>query len=136
VVLAGIAVTRSWLFHGPRDLPLAHARFPAALLRAGRHSLLIYLVHQPILFGAIYVFSEISPPDYLAFEDAYLKTCVDSCVQSGIAENVCEKTCPCAAERSQAAGLWAGLMQPNLSADQERQYFAIVDACRKAAGGK
>lgn len=135
-VLAGIATTRLWLLYGPRDLPVANARLPSALLWAGRHSLLIYLLHQPLLFGAVYAVSEISPPDYLAFENAYLRTCVDSCVDSGIADNVCQKTCACAAERSQEAGLWAGLMRQSLAIDQERRYFGIVDACRAAAEGR
>jgi uncharacterized membrane protein len=133
VVLLGIAATRAWLIRAPEHLPISRARMPWQLLWVGRQSLAIYLLHQPILFGLVYLAAQVYPPDLLGFEDAYVGNCVASCVESEVEAEICRKTCACAAEGSQAAGLWSDLMRQTLSIDQQQRYFDLVDQCRGAA---
>jgi hypothetical protein len=57
-------------------------------------------------------------------------------VESEVETNICEKTCNCAAERSQAEGIWSDLMRQTLSSDRQQRYFDIVDACRSSAEGR
>ena len=112
--------------------PLARPA-PWPLLWAGRHSLAIYLIHQPVLFGLVYLAAQVAPPDMLGFEDSFLQTCTVSCVESDVEAAMCRNTCTCLADRTQAEGLWGGLMREQLSEPELDRYWAIVGECREAA---
>jgi uncharacterized membrane protein len=139
VTLAGITAAHLALAWDASGRPLLHhlgRPAPQALVTAGRYSLPIYLVHQPVLFGLVYVAAQIVPPDLIAFEDAFLQSCTTSCVESEVETDICRGTCSCLADRSQEEGLWASLMRDELSEAQSDRYWTIVSECRAAAEGR
>lgn len=135
VVLAGIFAARVSPRIWPEGLPdggLAR-RTPRALLWAGRHSLLIYLVHQPVLFGLVALAAQVAPQDLRTVQPTFIESCTRACVESEVEPGVCRSTCACVAQRSQAAGLWDDLMRQSLTEAQEILYFDLTAQCRAEA---
>lgn len=73
-----------------------------ALAILGRHSLAYYLIHQPVLFGILYVATQFMPPDRSA---GYQQSCVASCLPSAEAA-FCERFCGCVRETLEGKGIF------------------------------
>jgi uncharacterized membrane protein len=103
-VLAGIAATRWAESAGlPERLALVTPwRWTRPLAFAGRHSLAFYLIHQPVLIGALWLFALAAPPNP-ATAERLGAACVKDC--EGVRDApFCQRYCACLVDRVVGAG--------------------------------
>jgi uncharacterized membrane protein len=124
VALTRLAVQRNWL------APLSRVQTqPHILSSAGRHSLLIYLIHQPVLIAIVYLMSVVSPPPQPDPRESYLGACESGCIGSGNGEALCRSFCSCTADGLHAQSLLVPLQQGGINAQTDERVLAIAQEC-------
>jgi len=100
VVLAGLVTARGMLARG---LPTwltnwrAQNRAAGALVWSGRHSLLVYLVHQPIFLAVIFMVARAVTPQatLVQQDDPFVASCTSQCVATSGGQQACRNVCLC-----------------------------------------
>ena len=128
-LLAGIAVAR---FMVDRQKLGVLDRLPAGprwLRWGGRHSLTVYLLHQPILIAGLYLASFVVPPPAVDPVAQYTGSCEASCLEQGNEVGLCQRFCACTLERLQAENLFEPLQSGAILPDQDQRIQTLADDC-------
>ena len=132
VVLIGLGLTQaaaprlagwSWTAWRPARWPGRTTAF------AGRHSLLIYLVHQPILFGLLWSVVTATGLEERRAREAYLAACPPACVSHGGDASVCARACACVADRAASAGLSLSAARVDAAGELQKRLRDVVETC-------
>ena len=117
VILLGVAFGKIGGNAAVRRLPGGTGRGAAVLRGAGRRSLGVYLLHQPVLIAILLVSTggewPRSRPADLA--DGFVPRCVQECIARGPASELCDTLCAC--------------VQRKRGADAGRSLEALAEAC-------
>lgn len=122
VVVTRIARTRNWLDRLARIQP--RNRLASILAWLGRWSLVIYLVHQPLLLGIIYPLSTTLRPDLAMRDLDFLRACQQTCLAGGTDADRCTTYCQCGLEGVETNDLWNAVVTGLVTAEEQ----ALLDA--------
>jgi uncharacterized membrane protein len=110
----------------------ARSRPARALCFAGRHSLAVYLLHQPVLIGLVWAAvalgaptARLPPPD----PSAFLAACTKTCEGAGRTAEDCEAGCRCVVDTIRRAPEAKAFDEGALDAAAEARLRAAAQAC-------
>lgn len=128
--LAGIAVARLALRFGWFDKLRTDgsARWKALLTTAGRHSLIIYLLHQPLLLALVYLFSLGFPAAKPDPVEAFRANCEVSCSKQETAA-ICARFCGCTLDRLMDENLFEPLNAGKIDINTDERIARIAGQC-------
>jgi uncharacterized membrane protein len=120
------------------DTPV-RGRVSRGLQTMGRWSLVVYLIHQPILLGILYPIAMLRAPAPVTFVQA----CAASCEGTGADPALCARACSCVAESLEASGLRHILTAQSITPEEQalvddvaRQCFAAERPGAEGAPGR
>jgi uncharacterized membrane protein len=95
------------------------------LTTLGRHSLLFYLVHQPLSIGIVALVAFVAPPDQTK---AFQTSCRQTCERDRDAA-FCETYCGCVQTKLEADQMLERLLRGQLTETERERVGETVNAC-------
>lgn len=134
VVLAGLGLAQMLLSPSARSrlaaLGLPRAGRPLAF--AGRHSLAVYLIHQPVLIGLVWIAAQLLEPAGATPEARFLSACARTCATVR-EKDFCDLYCVCALDGLSASGHLAAMFSPEPDAEAKAEMERLAGQCTGAA---
>ncbi|MBX9757319.1 MAG: DUF1624 domain-containing protein [Beijerinckiaceae bacterium] len=137
--LIGLGLAQLVLARGvPEKIAQWRARggLARALSFGGRHSLLVYLLHQLPLVAIVFIaatasanMGAISGGERPGEEAQFHSACAEQCAASGAQRPFCESACTCVVREAKNEGLWRNVLADRLDAAQGKRFDAITIAC-------
>lgn len=132
VTLAGIVAARwardNGVFERVAGIEARNA-LAKVLVLAGKWSLVIYLVHQPLMLGALLLATQGGVRSEVSRADDFTLSCEASCAETGGQEAFCTLYCACALEEVATRDLWEILETPVRAPEDEIVLQDLVDQC-------
>lgn len=124
ITAARIARAAGWL-----QTLAALPQGPAILRFGGRHSLVVYLLHQPLLIAIVYLISIIVPPQKPDPMQSYLRSCEMSCQAEGSQADLCSRFCACTLDKLMQQSLFEPLQSGAIQPDQDERVLQLAREC-------
>ncbi|MBO6902040.1 MAG: DUF1624 domain-containing protein [Rhizobiaceae bacterium] len=133
-VLAGIAAANLATGVGLMErLRFSMGRWSSPFRFLGRHSLIVYLVHQPLLIALVWILSQVAPPALRSDADQFGLACEATCTQTHDAD-FCARYCDCVYDRLAAAGALDAVFASEQDAEQIAMLNETASMCTFNAG--
>jgi uncharacterized membrane protein len=129
VMVLGLALARS-----PRgqaflvradDFKADEDAISRGLRSVGKRTLPIYLIHQPVLFGALYIVaSAMGVAPNFGKDRGFVEACKIECEAKGATAEVCARSCGCIVDALKQKGQWETVLKTLPGADEAAQEAA------------
>ncbi|KKC38159.1 hypothetical protein WH87_11215 [Devosia epidermidihirudinis] len=131
-VLVGVIATRLVLASSLAGKLLAiqpTGRFARLLTTMGRWSLLIYVLHQPLLLAVLFPLAQVTHPEIAMRSTDFMNSCQQSCVDSGTDAKLCVTYCQCGLENVETNDLWEPIFTGTITPEVQTQLDASNRQC-------
>jgi len=125
MAIAGLAARAGVL---DRLRALTPGRWSTPLQFAGRHSLAVYLIHQPVLIACVWLFAQLAPPVPDPPQVQFKRSCETSCAtQREVA--FCVPYCACVLDTLEAEGRLDDVFSANPDAAFRARLQGVAEIC-------